>query len=238
MPMACAPKLLLCAAATVVAGCTGSTLSPDPPAVSLAGAWKLDHAASDDPQKLLERMRAEAYKRMSRRVVSSAPRPNTRSGAARGQQQPEDQPTEQQDVIMAPAAPGPGRPDPLRRSPMAHVILARIARGDFLTVRQAPGKFVLDYGNSQRSFTPGERSVVSAEGGVGDQTSGWKGREYVVSLRAQSGPDVTERYGLAADGKHLVEKIHIGAEELSAVDLTRVYDPTDETAPRQLPNTD
>lgn len=235
MPMVCAPRLLLCAAATLVAGCAGNRLSSDPPAVTLAGAWKLDHAASDDPQKLLERMRAEAYKRMSRRMASSAPRPNTRAGNARGQ--PEDQPSEQ-DTFVAPAAPGPGRPDPLQRSPMAHVILTRIARGDFLTVRQAPGKFVLDYGNSQRSFTPGERSVVSAEGGVGDQTSGWKGRDYVILLRAQSGPDVTERYSLAADGKHLVEKIHIGAEELSAVDLTRVYDPTDETAPRQLPNTD
>ena len=236
MPMDRAPRLLLCAAAAVVAGCSGNSLSPDPPAVTLAGAWKLDHAASDDPQKLLERMRAEAYKRMSRRIVSSAPRPNTRAGNVRGQQ-PEDQPTEQ-DAILPPAAAGPGRPDPLQRSPMAHVILARIARGDFLTVQQGPGKFVLDYGNSQRSFTPGERSVVSAEGGVGDQTSGWKGREYIISLRAQSGPDVTERYGLAADGKHLVEKMHIGAEELSAVDLTRVYDPADETAPRQRPNTD
>ena len=40
------------------------------------------------------------------------------------------------------------------------------------------------------------------------------------------------------DGRHLVEKLHIGAEELSAVDLTRVYVPTDEAAPRQTPTND
>jgi hypothetical protein len=35
-----------------------------------------------------------------------------------------------------------------------------------------------------------------------------------------------------------VEKLHIATEELSAVDLTRVYDPSHETAPRQLPTND
>jgi hypothetical protein len=121
---------------------------------------------------------------------------------------------------------------------MAHVLLTSIARGDLLTVRQGPGEFAVDYGTWQRSFTPGARSVVSAEGGVADQTSGWKGREYVIQVRAQLGPDVTERYGLSADGKHLVAKLHIATEELSAVDLTRVYDPTNETAPQQRPTND
>ena len=121
---------------------------------------------------------------------------------------------------------------------MAHVLLMSLARGDFLTVRQGPGQFVLDYGASQRSFIPGARSVVSAESGVADQTSGWEGREYVIDVRGQLGPDVTERYGLSADGKRLVAKLHIATEELSAVDLTRVYDPTNETAPRPLPTND
>jgi hypothetical protein len=121
---------------------------------------------------------------------------------------------------------------------MAHVLLTSVARGDLLTVRQGPGQFALDYGTSQRSFTPGAHSVVSAESGVADQTSGWKGREYVINVRGQLGPDVTERYGLSADGRHLVAKLHIATEELSAVDLTRVYDPTNEAAPRQLPTND
>jgi len=234
MPIVRAGRVLLyAAAATTLAGCAGTRLSPDAPAgVTLAGAWKLNRTASDDPQKVLQRMRAEAFKRIGRRVTA-APR-DVRGGGTRTSQ-PEDQPLEE-DSVPVRTAHGAPRPDPLLRSPMAQVLRTSIARGDFLTVRQGPGEFALDYGTSQRSFTPGARSVVSAQSGVADQTSGWKGREYVISVRAQLGPDVTERYGLSADGKHLVAKLHIATEELSAVDLTRVYDPTNETAPRQLPN--
>jgi len=231
MPIVCGGRLMLCAAATVLAGCAADRFAPEPPAgVTLAGAWKLDHAASDDPQKLLERMRAEALKRMSRRVAAGPP-PNARGGNARGAQ-PEEPPYEPD------FTPPPGsRADPLKRSPMAHVIIERLARGDFLSVRQGPAEFVLDYGGSQRRFTPGGHSVVSAEGGVGDQSSGWKGREYIIRVRAQLGPDVTEHFALSADGAHLVEKLHIAAEELAAVELTRVYDPIQQP-PRQLPNND
>jgi hypothetical protein len=237
MPIVRAGRVLLCtAAATSLAGCAGTRLSPDAPAgVTLAGAWKLNRAASDDPQKMLERMRAEAFKRMGRRGTAG-PRPDVRGGGRRSSP-PDDQPLEE-DPAPVRAARGAPRPDPLLRSPMAHVLLTSIARGDLLTVRQGPGEFALDYGTSQRSFTPGARSVVSAEGGVADQTSGWQGREYVIRVRAQLGPDVTERYGLSADGKHLVAKLHLATEELSAVELTRVYDPTNETAPRQLPTND
>jgi len=121
---------------------------------------------------------------------------------------------------------------------MAHIIEAAVARVDFLTIRQSPSEFVLDYGATRRTFTPGLHSVVSAEGGVGDQTSGWKGREYVIDIREQTGPEVTESYGLSEDGKHLVQKLHIGEAELPAVTLTRVYDPTNETAPHQVPTND
>jgi hypothetical protein len=231
-----AGRLLLCAAAALV-GCAGSRLSPEAPAgLTLAGAWKLDRAASDDPQRVLARMRAEALRKMGHRVVAGAPpRPGTR-GAGTRTAQPDDASLEG-DPAPVPAGRG-APPDPLRRSPMAHALLASVGRGEFLTVRQSPGELVLEYGSSRRRFTSGERSVVSAEGGVADQTCGWKGREYVIEVRGQSGPDVTERYGLSADGRHLVERLHIAPEELSAVDLTRVYDPTDETAPRQTPTSD
>jgi hypothetical protein len=234
MPIVRAGRVLLCAAAaTSLAGCAGTRLSPDAPAgVILAGAWRLNRTASDDPQKVLDRMRAEAFKRMARRVTA-APRPDVRGGSRRSSD--EQPPEEDSAPVRAHGAP---RPDPLLRSPMAHVLLTDIGRGDFLTVRQGPGEFALDYGTSQRRFTPGAHSVVSAEGGVADQTSGWKGREYLIRVQGQLSPDVTERYGLSADGKQLVEKLHIATEELSAVDLTRVYDPSNETAPRQLPTND
>jgi len=236
MRMVRAGTLLVCAAASLL-GCAGSRLAPDPPAgLSLAGAWKLDRAASDDPQRVLARMRAEALRRMAQRVVATGPPRGGTRGAPTRTAQPED-PAVDGDPVPVPMGRGVP-PDPLERSPMARALLASIGRGDFLTVRQSSGELVLDYGNSQRRFTPGAHSVVSAESGVADQSCGWKGREYVIEVRAQAGPDVTERYALSGDGRHLVERLHIAPEELSAVDLTRVYDPTDQTAPRQTPTND
>jgi hypothetical protein len=183
---------------------------------------------------VLDQMRAQAWKLISRRQTVSAPRPGPR-GTMNGPQRSE--PPLEEEPAQPPTGPGGHRPDPLLRSPMAHIIMTSVARGDLLTIRQTSGELVLDYGTSQRSFTPGGRSVVSAEGGVADQTSGWKGREYLIQIKAQLGPSVTERYGLAADGRQLVEKLHIGDGELPAVNLTRVYTPTD-SAPRQPPSND
>jgi hypothetical protein len=238
MPMVRALGALLCAAAaTALTGCATGVSAEAPAGVNLAGNWKLDPGASDDPQKLLAQMRAEAYK-----IISRGPQPAPPPLPQNGQppprsRQPQDQ-TVSEDPLYSPVGPGGHRPDPLQRSPMAHIIMTSLERGDFLTVRQGPGEFVLDYGTSQRSFTPGGHSVVSAEGGVGDQTSGWKDREYVIVIKAQLGPTITETFGLSSDGKHLVYKLHISSEELPAVSLTRVYDPATEVAPRQMPAND
>jgi hypothetical protein len=212
-----AAGVLLCVAALAASGCATGPGEETPAGVNLAGTWKLDAGASDDPQKILAQMRAEALKLMNRQLQARGQEPLPHNGN-RGE--------------------GPGQADLLQHSPMAHVIMESVARGDILTIRQRPSEFVLDYGTSQRTFTPGAHSVVSAEGGVGDQSSGWKGHEYVIEIKAQSGPAVTESYGLSADGKHLMEKLHIASWELPAVTLTRVYDPTTEIAPRHIPNTD
>ena len=84
----------------------------------------------------------------------------------------------------------------------------------------------------------GAHSVVSAEGGVGDQRSGWNGRSYIIIIKAQQGPEMTDAYELGADGKQLVEKLHISSYELPAVDLKRVYDLTSDATPHQLPTGD
>jgi len=216
--------------ASLLAGCAGSRLADEPaPGVNLAGAWRLDHSASDDPQKVLDQMRAEALKIIARQTQQVAM-------PARGGRQGSAQENGPDPALGQPPPPG-AHFDPLRRSPMAHVLQNMVARGDFLTVRQGPGEFVLDYGTSRRTFTPGQHSVVSAEGGVGDQTSGWKGRAYVIEVKAQNGPAMSEEYELSADGKQLVAKLHIGSSELPAVNLTRVYRPTDQ-APQPLPVND
>jgi hypothetical protein len=220
MLIARAPAVLLYAAAGVLLGaCSTTAGSPEAtPGVSLAGNWKLDPAASDDPQKILAEMRTQATKIINRNIAYAQAHGNASN----------DVPDE------AASAHGPRR-DPLQRSPMAHIIRATVARGDYLTVLQKPAEIVFDYGSSRRSFTPGVRSVVSAEGGVGDQSSGWKGREYVIVIQPQMGPRVVETYTLSADGRQLADKLKISSYELPAVSLTRVYNATSETAPRQLP---
>jgi hypothetical protein len=237
MPIARALGALLCAAAaTALIGCATGAGAEPPAGVNLAGNWKLDPAASDDPQKVLAQMRAEAYK-----IINRGPQPTNPPLPRNGMPPPHSSQPQDQTVTEDPLyATGPGgqRPDPLRHSPMAHIIQSAVERGDFLTVRQGPGEFVLDYGTSQRSFTPGSHSVVSAEGGVGDQTSGWKDHEYVIDIKAQLGPTVIETLALSSDGKHLVDKLHISSGELPAVTLTRVYAPTNEVAPRQMPTND
>lgn len=225
--------LFACAVLAPLCGCVASRFSADAPGgVSLAGSWKLDHAASDDPQKVLTKMREQATKIIARQQAEVAARTGTIPP------DPDGPPPEG----AAPSGPtnngGPRRGDPLRRSPMAGMIRAMIDRGDFLTVRQSANEFVLDYGTSRRSFTSGGHSVVSAEGGVGDQNCGWQGKAYVIRVKPQMGPEVTESYALSPDGVHLLESFSIASGELPSVTLRRVYDPTTETAPRQLPNTD
>jgi hypothetical protein len=235
MPIVRATERLLLGGALALAACTGmGGLGPDPPTgVSLAGGWKIEHGAGDDPQKVLAGMRAEAFKVMGHRPPSDASPAHTT-----GRRGSPTSATAGEDSEPPPMGPGGHPPDPLRYSPMAHIIETSVARGDLLTIRQGPGEFVLDYGTSTRSFTPGAHSVVSAEGGVADQKSGWKGSAYVIEIKAQLGPSVTEHYALSADGKHLVATLHIASAELHAVTMTRIYSPTAEIAPHQLPTTD
>jgi hypothetical protein len=224
--------------AAQLAGCATGLKADAPAGVSLAGAWKLDHAMSDDPQVVINRMRAEALKQI-RRASESQQQPLMRGGAAGGagpvQQSQEEGPFSPDQSGLAGSGP---RADPLRRSPMMHVLARALERGDFLTVRQSSDELVLDYGTSVRSFTPGGHSVVSAENGVADRSSGWDGRRYVIRDKAQMGPGVVESYGLSPDGRHLLETLRIGPYELPAIELKRVYDHTTEAAPRELPNTD
>jgi hypothetical protein len=235
-----ASRLLLCAAAAL-AGCAAGPKADAPTGVVLAGDWKLNHAASDDPQKVIAGMRAEANKLIARQMAAmgeDSPRAGTRGQGGAGGAADVNPALGGDEPATPPGNRAMHRPDPLRRSPMFHLLTAALARGDFLTVRQSSEEFVLDYGTIVRRFTPGAHSVVSAEMGVADQTSGWEGREYVINVKAQLGPNVVESYGLSGDGKRLVEKLRIGPAELSAVQLTRVYDRTSEVAPRALPTTD
>lgn len=237
-----APKLLAATATAMLCACAAGPTADMPQGVVLAGSWRLNRSASDDPQVVIARMRTQAWKivrRMSAVPVDTGLPPGRGGGTTSGQGADQSGPFADPDA-NAPGGPGASgghtgpRFDPLQRSPMMHALSDALARGDFLTVRESAEEFVLDYGNSVRSFTPGAHSVVSSELGVADQISGWKGREYVIDIKAQVGPHVVERYGLSADGKQLIEDLKIGPAELPAIELKRVYDRTTETAPHAI----
>jgi hypothetical protein len=119
---------------------------------------------------------------------------------------------------------------------MMHALTAFLSRSDFLTVRQGPDQIMFDYGVTVRKYTPGGHSVVSSETGVADQNSGWKSKEYVIDIKPQLGPKVTEEYGLSPDGRQLVVKLYIASFDLPKVNLTRVYDPTGQVVPNARPS--
>jgi hypothetical protein len=235
------PVALLVAAA--LSGCFGARLAAEePPGVRLQGVWKLNRAASDDPQQIVQRLRAEATKKIRRAMNAQGmggEGPEGPGGPGQGQgrgrrgqgggsygAQPDELP---------PQAFGPGM-DPLRNSPTMHALRDVMQRSDYLTIRQSPEQISFDYGTTTRTYTPGGRSVVSSENGVADQTSGWSGKEYVVYIRPQLGPAFSEEYALSPNGKQLIVKTHIGPFELQKVNLTRVYDATDTVVPNSRPS--
>jgi hypothetical protein len=236
--------LLAACAAVTLSACADAPKAENPAGVMLAGNWKLDHGASDDPQVVIAKMRTEAQKILRRQAAQAAAAADAippRGGAGRGgvgTQAPDVNPALGSDDPTVAGPHGAQRPDPLQHSPMMHILSQVIARGDYLSVVQSSNELTLDFGITQRSYTPGGRSVVSAEMGVADQTSGWDGREYVINIRAQLGPNVLERLSLSADGTRLIDKVHIGPAELPAVELTRVYRRTAEPAPRAVPTND
>ena len=244
MPILRASKSCVCAGLFMVlalSGCAGTRLSPEAPqGVRLEGVWRLNRAASDDPQKIIDAMKAEALKRLRNMANTPPPVPMAGGpGGGRRQRAPstDTDNTDQQQAQAALAQQGPGT-DPLRNSPTMHALNDILRRSDYITIKQSPDQVSFDYGTTVRSYTPGGHSVVSSETGVADQRSGWDGKQYAINIRPQLGPVIVEEYGLSPDGKQLIVKSHIGPFELSKVNLTRVYDMASAVVPNARPSND
>jgi hypothetical protein len=231
-------------ASVALAGC-GSVRRFDPsPAhsVDLSGSWTLDRTLSDDPKPLIEKLRPQPAKHRwgtppddEMGDDSGPPQGGGRQGGGGqsggrsrrgGGSQGQPQVTYQNNN------------DAYTHSTVMKMLLADLARAESLTIRQDPDRFALDYGGAVRTFTPGAVSVVSAAWGVADQSSGWKGREFVIHIKPQMGVASVESFSLAEDGKHLVEELHLGGGEFPSVKLKRVYDRADHPVPRDAPTND
>ncbi|HEY2591822.1 MAG TPA: hypothetical protein VGI35_09550 [Steroidobacteraceae bacterium] len=213
-----AAKLWLYAAllsvAGCLAGCTTAHVSADTPAgVNLAGTWKLDPQRSTDTHKALDDLLKNARK---------AQRPHPpRTGIGGGA-----------DAALLAEPPMVFAPDVSEQRSL-------LANGDWLKIEQRPDEIVISNGQSTHSYVPGERSVVSVPGGVADQSSGWKGHEYLISLKPQVGPSSTQTFKLSPDGKQLLETIEIGKDgRIPSLKVTRVYVPTQEPPSSAVPSED
>jgi hypothetical protein len=223
-----------CAAvALALAGCSSvGKLNPDPPhGIDLSGNWILDRDASDDPQKVLYKLRPKPvdprYPQDDLAALAADDAQNTNSNNPRRRNQ--------QSATQAYYR----NNDAYTRAPVRKMLTADVARSEQVTVRQTPSLFSLDYGVTVRTFTPGQISVVSAEWGVADQSSGWQGKEYVIETKPQTGVASTEKFAISPDGKHLTEQLHLGGSGgFPPADLKRVYDRSDKPLPRALPTSD
>jgi hypothetical protein len=219
--------IVLALASLALGACSGAPdLKPDTPAgVNLAGTWRLNRQASQDPQAMIEAIRQKFMRGMRDYIPPATgeempeidehgnPRPNRRGGRAGGMEHgPSDPAAAQRRAKYAPGA-------SYTRA------LGAALTADSMTIEQSATRFTITRGGDRRSFTPGGDSVVSVAEGVADQYSGWSGKEYVIEVKPQVGPRVVERYGLSADGRQLVEKFTLSEEGLPKLEFTRVYDP-------------
>jgi hypothetical protein len=235
-----AAYILMVLALVALAGCGSlGRLDPNPDhAVDLSGNWILDHAASDDPKPVLETLRPKPIKHRwdmppDDGLGDDGPQEGGQQGGGqeggrsrRGGSQGQPQ------IVYR------NNNDAYTHSTVIKMLQADLARAESFTIRQAPDQFTLDYGSAVRSFTPGVVSVVSAAWGVADQSSGWKGREYVIHVKPQTGVASIESFSLADDGKHLVEELRLGGGEFPGVKLKRIYNRADHPVPRDVPTND
>ena len=240
MPIVRAREMTLAAVASVaLAGCGSvSTLDANPSkVVDLSGNWVLDRAASDDPKPILEKLRPKPQSRRWDVAPDDGTGDDTgppegggqQGGGQRGSGRSRRGGQQQPQVTYR------NNNDAYTHTTVIKTLLADLARAPNLTIRQAPDRFSLDYGSSVRTFTPGAVSVVSASWGVADQSSGWKGKEFVIQVKPQMGVASVEKFSLSDDGKRLIEELRLGGGDFPSVQLKRVYDHTDRLLPRAAP---
>ena len=213
--LACA---LLCAALSACGG-AGSLAEETPGGVNLAGTWKLNRALSDDPYKIYDKIRRDRAARYGEQAPAPAPARGGGQGQNSGGANPSVDPLAAEQRATAAAIIGSSHLDPFDMG-----VFGTIPRGDVITIRQRPDEMYIFDGTTDRSFTPGVKSVVSVPEGVADQHTGWKGHEYVIDVRAQAGPETIERYHLSDDGQHLLADISSSGGNMPSIKIKRVYD--------------
>jgi hypothetical protein len=211
----------------LLAGLGACSMAPSvhelpPPNYSISGVWEINAALSTDADKIL---------------ASLQPKPRGERGGGKGpapgQPAPEvinDPTTDLPPIDISNGGRGRmygnGNEDErnLYHPPIDFQTNALLG-GQWLKIDQTDSEVRISNAAASRSFTPGEKSVVSVTSGVADQVAGWSGRKFVVHVSPQIGPKVEETYSLSPDGRQLVVKIDVSSEGRNkAMKVVRTYD--------------
>jgi len=226
-------SLWLCAMllALVLAGCaTELQVRPPAHAPQLTGDWRLDEASSGHVSAAVADLQAQLLKRMGPRHPAAtahggtgrpaaAHAPNSSAGGTAGQQAPAV-------VVSAPRV----------GANLVEEFLAHVPEGNDLALRVTPAAFTQQTGAGAEQCTPGVLIAVTL-GHVGaDETCGWSARAFLVRIKPEYGPTLTERYALAPNGA-LILTLHLAGDGLD-VRLIRRYRRTSHPPPTPLPSAD
>jgi hypothetical protein len=223
------PSLSTIYGCLTLASLFGCTLTPrlhdaPPPNYSIAGVWELNAGQSTDAEKALASLQPKP------RRGRGAP-----TGAAPGEPAPEvinDPTTDLPPIDISNGGRGGGlsayrdaQDERYQYRPPLDFQANALLGGQWLKIRQSDAEVGIVNAATSRSFTAGERSVVSVISGVADQAAGWSGRKFVIYVNPQVGPRVEETYSLSADEKRLVVKIEVSSEGRNkAMKVIRTYD--------------
>jgi hypothetical protein len=195
-------SLLACALmASWVAGAGARGLAQEPPkGLDLSGDWQFNAALSTDVNTLMAERRTRLQQHFERERLQQRRRASS-----------DDMLYDRQPIA----------PDKDFAYPLAMTV--------HMTILQANGQLrvtrtLVNGDRTTDQYQAGDRSVASFGTGVADRFTGWRGRLFVVSLRAaDDDARKEERYSLTPDGRLVVVTLLSGGG-LPQAEVKSVYD--------------
>lgn len=241
MPSLPRRSLYLCATLLfAMSGCADQLKATPPHNVPrLAGNWELDAASSESLGTAVEAIQAQLHKLLRRGhhgpAAGNPVERRHREGGGFGIPG-DNRPQEASNSIPTPQIPKVVVRAPQVGMKLIREFLANVPEGNYLALRIAPGVFTQLTGAGSEQCTPGVLTAVTLGEVAANETCGWRGRAFVVQIRPQYGPTLTEQYELAPNGE-LVLVLRLAGGGLD-VRLTRRYRRTSQSPPIPLPTGD
>jgi len=202
--------------------------------VDLSGHWKLNAAASDDAEAMMQKRIAEeakrraAYMKRAREEGAFWLPPPEPPGEPEGEAPPGGKSDAKPDAKAGGEPPGAGRPGerPRGRSRRYDGLRQMLGISNTLDITQSGTKVDIVSQVESRRFEAGVNSQVSMPGGeLADSHVGWDGQWFVIERKASGGPRVTEKYRLLKKTDQLESVIAWGGDSpLAGIKVHRLFD--------------